>query len=175
MTRAMTSPRWPVLPPDVLQYEVPRRVIEDSHEFLRARGIERHEGTGLWAGVPVRSGWARITRFIAPEQIAVTTEWGCHVELTPAAHYTLPDLLEGDEQFYVRIHSHPEEAYHSATDDENGVISHRGALSIVVPDFARRPIRLDLCAVYHLVHGQGWLALNAAQIALVFTVVEDTP
>jgi hypothetical protein len=151
-------------------YRVPQRLLDESRAFLRSRGEEDYEGTALWAGRPV-NGLVELTRIIVPDQVAVTTALGAYVDLTPEAHYTLPDLLAQDERFYARIHSHPGRAYHSARDDANEVISHRGALSIVVPYFAREPIQLDRCAVYRLEHGLGWLPLTPEAIRQRFEVI----
>lgn len=158
------------VPDFVPRLRIPRAVIDASEAFLRDRGALEHEGTALWTGRPATDGWVDIARLVIPEQVAVTTEFGCHVELTPEAHYTLPDLLEPGELYYVRIHSHPGRAYHSRTDDSNHVITQEGALSIVVPDFAKAPIDLAACAVYFLEHGRGWCRLASADILMRFLV-----
>jgi hypothetical protein len=95
------------------------------------------------------------------------------VELTERAHYTLTDNLVSGELFYARIHSHPGKAFHSETDDENGVISHQGAISIVVPYFAADPIDLRHCAIYRLEHRRGWLPISTAQVGRMFRVTHE--
>lgn len=154
---------------DVLHY-VPQRILDESQDFLYRRGLEGCEGTALWVGRPAGSD-VLITRLFVPEQVCIKTAYGVEVELTERAHYTLTDTLEPEERFYVRIHSHPWEAFHSKRDDENAVITHQGALSIVVPDFAVNPIDLTHCAIYRLEHGRGWLRLSGPDIAKVFKVV----
>jgi hypothetical protein len=158
------------VPPFVPHFRVPAPVIAESQAFFRDRGAHRLEGTGLWTGRPGADGWVDIARLVVPEQVAETSEFGCHVELTPHAHYTLPDLLEAGELFYARIHSHPGRAYHSATDDANEVITQQGAVSIVVPRFARAPIELTACAIYYLEHGRGWCRLAAAGVRERFII-----
>jgi hypothetical protein len=37
----------------------------------------------------------------------------------------------------AQIHSHPEEAFHSCADDTWAIVRHEGALSLVVPYFAK--------------------------------------
>jgi hypothetical protein len=159
-----------VLPSYVPIFHVAATVLQESQEFLRDRGRRRLEGTALWAGEPGDGGSVRITRLIVPEQLAESTEFGSYVELTRRAHYTLPDMLAPGELFYSRIHSHPGRAYHSSTDDANRVITHRGAISIVVPDFARAPLELSRCAIYFLEHGLGWVPFTPVQIGLHFRV-----
>lgn len=152
-------------------FKVPQCVLDESRSFLRHRGAQGFEGTALWAGYagdgisPVQ-----IERLIVPEQVATTTELGAAVDLTERAHLTLPDLLHHGERFFARIHSHPGRAYHSEKDDANEVISHQGAISIVVPYFARDPIALERCAIYRLEHGRGWLPLTSDDIGVLFQV-----
>lgn len=71
-----------------------------------------------------------------------------------------------------RVHSHPHEAYHSAVDDLNMLISHEGAISIVVPDFAAAPIELERCSVNELCHGRGWRELDVEEIRTRFTIAD---
>ena len=37
----------------------------------------------------------------------------------------------------AQVHTHPREAFHSRADDTWAIVRHAGALSIVLPDFAR--------------------------------------
>ena len=61
--------------------------------------------------------------------------------------------------YLARVHSHPGEAFHSATDDANPALTHTGALSIVVAYFGLGLRHgLDACAVYRLDEGR-WRAL----------------
>ncbi len=154
---------------DVLHY-VPQCMLDESRDFLYRRGLEGCEGTALWIGRPV-GGEVLLTRLFVPEQVCIKTAYGIGVDLTERAHYTLTDTLEPGERFYARIHSHPREAFHSKRDDANAVITHQGALSIVVPNFAIDPIDLTQCAIYRLEHGRGWLRLSVEDIAKIFEVV----
>jgi hypothetical protein len=70
---------------------------------------------------------------VIPDQHAVRIQQGVSVELTPRGQFELATALTCDERFVARIHSHPGEAFHSAADDRNPVITFDGALSIVVP------------------------------------------
>ena len=154
---------------NVLHY-VSQRLLDESRDFLYQRGLDGCEGTALWIGRPAGSQ-ILLTRLFVPEQVCIKTAYGIGVDLTERAHYTLTDTLELGERFYARIHSHPREAFHSKRDDANEVITHQGALSIVVPNFAVDPIDLRQCAIYRLEHGHGWLHLNIGDVAKVFEVV----
>ncbi|MDG7001473.1 MAG: Mov34/MPN/PAD-1 family protein [Nitrososphaerota archaeon] len=153
-------------------YSVHRSVIDASHDFLHRVGSQGCEGTGLWIGHSISENSIRITRFFAPEQICTKTQFGISVDLTPCAHLLLTDNLRPGELFYARIHSHPARAYHSQKDDANPILTHEGAISIVVPNFAQQPIDLGRCAIYRLEHGRGWLSLSAAEILSTFTIIQ---
>ncbi len=112
-----------------------------------------------------------ITRLFVPEQECLKTPDGVAVRLTEDAHFTLTDNLADGELFYCRIHSHPCGAHHSELDDANAVITQQGAVSIVVPYFARGPLRLEKCAVHQLEHGRGWLPLPRAEVVRRFEVL----
>lgn len=152
-----------------LTYVVPQRVLDDSRAFFQARGAEGYEGTALWVGRPDGPD-VTIVRLFVPEQVAESDVCGARVDLTPHAHYTLTDHLASDERFYVRIHAHPRQAYHSARDDENAILTHEGALSVVVPYFARDPIELERCAVYQYGRQNGWLRLSREAVRATFRV-----
>lgn len=153
-----------------LTYIVAQHLLDESRAFLYMRGLVGCEGTALWIGQPSDSAVA-LTRLFVPDQVCVQTAEGVAVYLTEKAHYTLTDNLSENERFYARIHSHPGKAYHSEVDDANPVLSHQGAISIVVPDFAVERLDLALCAVYRLDHGRGWLRLNSDDIAQTFRIV----
>lgn len=157
--------------PQVQHYRASAPILSETRAFLHQRGLEGCEGMLLWIGIQ-RDQRVQITRVFIPEQRCVKTRFGVAVELTPHAHYTLPDTLREAERFYARVHSHPTEAFHSHRDDQNAVLTHEGALSIVVPDFAARPVlNLADCAIYQLEYGKGWVRLDQAAIAQRIEVV----
>jgi hypothetical protein len=59
----------------------------------------------------------------------------------------------------VQVHSHPTEAYHSETDDTYPIVTVRGGLSLVVPDFGRAGLLGDGVACYRLGFS-GWDELS---------------
>jgi hypothetical protein len=59
--------------------------------------------------------------------------------ITPPGMDALRDRLRaGRLMVAAQVHTHPEKAFHSEADDRWAIIRHRGALSCVVPWFARR-------------------------------------
>lgn len=151
-------------------YALTQSLLEDTRAFLSGCGQLGYEGVVVWIGCPAPRG-ILLMRVLIPDQICTRSPAGLSVELTPEAHYTLTDHLNPGEQLYARVHSHPGRAYHSTRDDANPLLTHEGAISIVVPFFAADLIILRRCAVYRLQHGLGWRRLNASQIDRMFEVI----
>jgi len=135
-------------------------VLEEAAAFFTDCGTFGREGSGLLAFATGDDGHWTSTRFVAPDQTGGRVDGGaCWVQITPAGERDMVVALEPDERFLARIHSHPAGAFHSVTDDRNPVLTHQGAVSIVVPYFGLGLRRgLDACAVYRRT-GQDWLDL----------------
>lgn len=129
-------------------------VLEDARRFFEERGAEGLEATALIA----RWGERVANRLVIPTQRA-GRGLGCWVEVPLAGKLELAAALDLEERYVARIHSHPGEAFHSDTDDENPVLTQQGALSIVVPFFGLGLRRgLAACAVY-VRQGDRWVEL----------------
>jgi hypothetical protein len=121
---------------------LPVTVLEQARGWFEQQGACGHEGTAMIARGPDRV-W-----LVVPEQRASRIRLGVSVEVTRAGQLQLAVALGIGELFVARIHSHPGEAFHSAADDANPVLTHVGALSIVVPYFGLGLRRgLGACAV----------------------------
>ena len=102
-------------------------VLAAARRFFEDRGAEGCEGTAMIA----RSSKGAV-RLVIPRQRAgvAPTSW---VEVTEDGKDDLLLALGPDESYVARIHSHPVQAFHSATDDANPALTFDGAFSIVVP------------------------------------------
>ncbi len=119
-------------------------VLEEARRFFEERGAEGLEATAL---IACRSEQVA-NRLVIPTQRA-GRGLGCWVEVSLAGKLELAAALDLEERYVARIHSHPGEAFHSDTDNENPILTQRGALSIVVPFFGLGLRRgLADCAVY---------------------------
>jgi hypothetical protein len=88
-----------------------------------------------------------------------------------SAQHAMPASLGRGEEYLIRVHSHPAEAFHSEADDANLVLSHEGAISIVVPNFGHRvPSDLSQAAVFQYAIKRGWRQLLPREIAARFIV-----
>lgn len=133
---------------------IPASVLEEARHFFEDCGSRGYEGTAMIKNGP------RGSRLVIPDQRHVRTRVGVSVEVTREGQMKLALALDADELYVSRIHSHPDEAFHSPTDDANPALTYDGALSIVVP-FYGLGLRhgLDACAVYRLERG-GWRPLT---------------
>jgi hypothetical protein len=161
---------WLHVPPTLRNYTLERAILERTAEFLHRRGEEGLEATVAWLGRVVDETHAEIIDAYAPEQIGYASEDGVAVEVTQRGLAEMISALPEGVFVLVRVHSHPSSAYHSPLDDENMLISHEGAISIVVPYFARAGMELAACSVNELRHGQGWRELRPDEVAERFTV-----
>jgi hypothetical protein len=65
---------------------------------------------------------------------------------------------ERNETLAAQIHTHPTDAYHSETDDAYPLVTLLGALSIVLPNFAKHaPGDIDSWAWYRLSKRAKWV------------------
>lgn len=139
-----------------------RNLLEQARGFLEERGSHGLEGTALIVGGPR-------PRLVVPEQKATGGKLGHTVEVTRAGQLQLALALGPDETYAARIHSHPDEAFHSRADDANPALTFQGALSIVVPYYGLGLRHgLDACAVY-LLHDRRWVNLPPGDRATCLT------
>lgn len=133
---------------------LPHPLLLEAGAFFEACGTRGLEGTAM-----IKSGPAGPALVIPDQQPWRSPTGHVAVEVTRAGQLELARALAADDLFVARIHSHPAEAFHSAADDANPVLTHEGALSIVVPFFGLGLRRgLDACAVLRRDRG-GWRSL----------------
>ena len=167
----MNSPPFRKIPPTIWHYTVSQGVLDRSRDFLAERGREGAEGAVLWLGSVCDERQARVLAEFAPPQVAYVSEEGVAVHVPDDVIAEIVRLLPLGVFVLCRLHSHPHEAYHSEQDDTNMIISHRGAISIVVPEFARDPIVLECCSVNELDERHRWRELSLEEIRQRFEVL----
>lgn len=155
-----------------LTFRIPVSVLGETQEALAESGAEGFEGVVLWVARDPRDGVAEVLYAVTPPQIALQSEEGLAVTIPDWAVSDLISRLPDGTFIPIRVHSHPSEAYHSSTDDLNRILSHRGAISVVVPDFARGSLNLPSCSVNELGADFVWREWNPDEISGRFVVVE---
>lgn len=139
----------------------PVSVVEETLQHLKPAGGSGHECIVLWLGRRELDR-VRIVEVLRPEQTATRDRFRIPpLEMTKLmGHLRQKRLL-----IAAQVHSHPAEAFHSAADDEGAIIRHVGALSFVVPWFARdvssSSFLLD-AALYELQESNRWLEVSSS-------------
>lgn len=148
----------------VTRVRVPLAYIKEAHAHLRRVGETGLEGFALWAGE--LDGDTFIVRAnIIPEQRGLRSDLGvCVVVNGDELHRINVWLYEHGMTLIAQLHSHPEDAYHSTTDDTYPIATTIGSLSLVIPYFARDPFSLADCAVYRLLPPRGWVELPRHEV-----------
>lgn len=113
---------------------VSRDVIDQSLRVLKSAGRREHEGIVLWfAGKGDPAGV--VTRVLEPAHTA-------HSDMFHIPKESIDKILvlcrEKNLRLVAQVHSHPAMAFHSSADNRWAIPRHVGALSLVVPYFARR-------------------------------------
>lgn len=156
---------------DLEHVQVSRQLAEETHLYLREIGKQGKEAVALWAG-SVHDDIFHVKNSIVPQQVAVVADHGlCYFVSGEELHRINVWLYRNSVELIAQIHSHPQEAYHSSTDDRYPIITSLGGLSLVAPDFASAPFHLRDYAIFRLLPDQGWVRLGTDQ-ASGFIIIE---
>jgi len=151
---------------------VPSELALEAHDYLRQVGLQGAEGFALWAGV-LQDEVFQVTNTRIPVQHHLRTDDGILVVVdSEELLRTNMWLYERGLTLVAQLHSHPTDAYHSETDDTLPIVATVGGLSLVAPDFARRPFSLADYAVYRLTPEKGWVELADDEVRELI-VIED--
>ena len=151
------------------QFTVPRIICDETDVQLREAGRDGAERFVLWSGI-VEGNSFHVRTMHVPRQRAYRLSEGLCVRVEGEELHRLNVwLFEHRERLAVQVHSHPTDAYHSDTDDAFPIVTTRGGLSLVVPDFGLTGVRGPRTALYRL-GMSGWdeLGSEEAQTLLVF-------
>lgn len=149
---------------EVTELRVPAHVLSEGYTFMRSAGKMKLEGMVLWAGKQ-HDHVFHVTQLIIPKQRGLRTPDGvCAIidgdELARLNKYLYRNSLE----LVAQVHTHPEEAYHSETDDRYAIATTIGCFSIVAPNFAVRDFPLSECAIYRLNSNGQWIEVDELQL-----------
>jgi hypothetical protein len=136
----------------------PRPLADHCYRALREAG---EQGSELFIALSATTddtghhAWFR--RALVPEQTCHRTPDGLLVTIDEASVRELGRVcFEAGELLAGQIHAHPGRAYHSGADNALALVQAPGGLSIVVPDFARGPLRPRRWSVYQLRPDGSW-------------------
>ena len=60
------------------------------------------------------------------------------------------------------VHVHPGGSYQSASDRNHPMISRAGHIALILPDFAKRPVRIEAIGIYRYLGAKNWHAVAPA-------------
>jgi hypothetical protein len=61
------------------------------------------------------------------------------------------------------VHTHPEEAFHSPTDDRFAIVQSPGFLSLVIPNFAQGEVGFDDAYLTEIQHSGKWRQVSISE------------
>ncbi|MBK7764392.1 MAG: Mov34/MPN/PAD-1 family protein [Bacteroidetes bacterium] len=157
---------------NINQIILPIREIEIVYKHLRYMGKNEYEGVALWAGHFENEEKFKITTTIIPKQKSSNIEDGLFYtvagdELDAVNKY----LYLNNLRLVAQIHSHPNRAYHSETDDKYPIVTQEGSFSIVVPNFAKDNFELSQWAIYRLKTFMVWYEITLNESNNIFKII----
>lgn len=154
----------------VRDLHVPNHVLDPTLEFLADAGKAGYEGFVVWGGKVDDDNTLTFTSCYVPRQSAHKTDSGLLVTVDGESLFRMNRAFYQQGEIAAgQVHTHPTDAYHSDTDDHFPLVTVRGALSLVIPDFARKARQsIDRWAWYRLVDQGVWAeaAASGTQIFL---------
>lgn len=112
-------------------YRLPRRMIEETFSLLRSCGDNQRECQLYWT-----SPWSApqtLTEVVHPKHYS--GRYGLSIDGDWISRFW-NELSDRGLGVRIQVHTHPEEAFHSTTDDTFPLLFDPGFLSLVIPDFA---------------------------------------
>jgi len=136
--------------------ECPRTLVARTIAELQDAGLRQQERVLLWLA---ESNHQRLTiaELMVPVQYATSDRFHIPPE---GMREIMSRLAERRLMIAAQVHSYPEEAFHSAADDKWAIVRHKGALSLVLPNFCERTTVWTFAAdaaVYELNEKNAWV------------------
>jgi hypothetical protein len=151
-------------------FRVTPAIVKETEISLRAAGKKGYERFALWTGRSVDGVFA-VDHLYVPFQESMKLEDGLCVRVDgPALHELNVWLYQQQQTLAVQIHTHPDTAYHSETDDTFPIVTTLGGLSLVIPHFCRDGLMCADNALYRLTT-KGWNRLHHRDAQRVLQVV----
>ena len=151
---------------EVEQFNVSAAIVAETEDALRFAGARGYEAFVLWSGI-VRDREFDVRTAHVPRQEAYKLSSGLCVRVDgDELHRLNVWLYEAGEIMAVQVHAHPDDAYHSDTDDAYPIVATLGGLSVVAAQFCRDGLFAASSAIYRLV-ADGWDLQNPNIVRVV--------
>lgn len=153
---------------DFARFAVDHAVIEETVALLREAGSKGDERMVVWGAIALDERTLSCVTTYVPAQTAIRTVDGVGIVVSTEALRELNlELSRRGEALAAQLHAHPADAYHSNTDDALALATTRGALSVVLPDFAAGGMsNMKTWAAYRLLD-RGWERIELESILIV--------
>jgi hypothetical protein len=149
-----------------------RRVaIDQTLGFLTQSGNRNKEGIVLWLGRRTSSD-SLASHVYQPIHTAASDFF--YIPQQGMAHM-LSFMGNNSVSVLAQVHTHPREAFHSQADDQWAIVRHLGALSLVLPNFARNVTAgtfMELAATFRLDIHNEWSLVPQNHLPDVLEVIE---
>lgn len=150
---------------------ISKRHLSTAFDFLNYAGRNGVEAVSLFAGYEEGNTFL-VKEVIIPKQLSYILVQGLMYAVEgEELHRINVWLYENKMKLIAQIHSHPNEAYHSAADDRFPIVDTYGGVSIVVPNFATGMISLNDWAIYRLSLDKTWDELTNKQVNSLFQII----
>ena len=148
---------------NVEQFHVSPTIVKQTEAALRSAGMEGYEAFVLWSGRQ-NGRFFDVRTAHVPKQDSYRLNSGLCVRVDGTELHRLNVwLYENGEMLAVQIHAHPDDAYHSETDDTYPIVATVGGVSIVAAEFCRDGLFARSTAIYRL-YPDGWIDETAGLI-----------
>jgi len=128
---------------------------------------KRHEGICYLYGV-VGEEVVLIVSAIKPE---AQTTCGSFFVPTKSMARVVRMGANNNLQVVGQVHTHPQQAYHSAGDNKGALTAYDGYVSIVLPDYGKKLPSFRGAVFFHYVKGHGFIEVLASEVKIVTEVV----
>ena len=143
----------------VRRFRIQASALRETDEVIRSAGQRGYESLVLWSGTRDDDTFT-VAKVHIPEQTSYKLAAGLCVRVDGSELHRLNVWLYGAQQIIgVQVHGHPQDAYHSETDDTYPIATLNGSLSIVLPFFGRDGWESSDIAAYRL-EQDGWVKLT---------------
>lgn len=156
---------------EITTIRIPLDKISEAYKIMRYAGSKGVEGMALFAGKQ-KGNTFEIFETIVPKQNSYKLESGLMYAVeADELHRINVWLFKNGFKIIAQIHSHPNEAYHSETDNQFPIVATIGGISVVVPRFASDPIDIDYWAVYRLSPQNIWEKQSEFETRTMFEII----
>lgn len=150
----------------------PDGIVRQTLDTLRSSGNRHTECAVLWLAPRATWGDWLVSEAYTPRQDAGVDFFRIPAD---AMRELMRHLRVNSLALVAQVHTHPRRAFHSRADSDSSVVRHRGALSIVIPNFAANVSAntfASYAAFFRLDEQDRWMEVSSTELPRIFEIVE---